>query len=108
MQTSNYHIVTDNYFASPALLRHLGAIRVAATGTVEANRMENDPLRDMVKINEEKHGSLDVVTDVPSNIIAVRWKDNKAVNSIFTFTGKQPIQQVKRYRHRQKLRLNIE
>ena len=49
MQTSNYHIVKDNYFTSPVLLRHLSAMGVAATGTVRANRIENPPLRDMVK-----------------------------------------------------------
>ena len=81
---------------------------VAATGTVRANRMENAPLRDMVKMNKEKHGSSDVVTDVSSNIIAVRWKDNKVVNAISTFTGKQQIQQVKRYCNREKRRVNIE
>ena len=48
-----YHIVMDNYFTSPALLRHLSAIGVAATRTVRANRMENAPLRDIVKINKE-------------------------------------------------------
>ena len=38
MQTSNYHIVMDNYFTSPAFLRHFRAMGVAATG------MENAPL----------------------------------------------------------------
>ena len=41
MQTSNYRIVMDNYFTSPALLRHLSAMTVDATGTVRANQMEN-------------------------------------------------------------------
>ena len=108
MQTSNYHFVVDNYFTSPALLRHLSAIGVAATGTVRANRMHNAPLRDMVKMNKEKYGSSDVITDVFSNITAVRWKDNKVVNTISTFTGNQPIQQVKRYCHREKRRVNFE
>ena len=35
MQISNYHIVMDNYFTRPVLLRHLSAIIVAATGTVK-------------------------------------------------------------------------
>ena len=39
---------------------------------------------------------------------AVRQKDNKVVNAASTFTGKQPIQQVKRYRHREKRKVNIE
>ena len=66
---------------------------VAATGTVRANRMENAPLRDMVKMSKEKRGSSDVVINVFSNITAVRWIDNEVVNAISTFTGKQPIQQ---------------
>ena len=37
-----------------------------------------------------------------SNITAVRWKDNKVVTAISTFTGKQRTQQVKRYSHREK------
>ena len=101
MQTSNYHIVMENYFTIPALLRHLSRMGVAATGTVRPNRMESSPLRDMVKMNKGKHGSLKVVTDVFSNITAVCSKDNK-LNGISTFTGKQPIQQVKRYSHREK------
>ena len=72
---------------------------VAATGTVRANRMENTPLRGMVKMNKKTRGSSDVVTDVPSYITAIRWKDNKVVDAISTFTGK-PLQQVKRYCHR--------
>ena len=93
MQTSDYHIALDNYFTSPALLRHLSAMEVAATGTMWANQMENAPLWNMVKTNKEKCGSSDVVTDVSSNMTAVCWKDNKVVNAISTFTGKQPIQQ---------------
>ena len=81
---------------------------VAATGTVRANQMENAPLRDMIKMNKEKRGSSDVVTDVSSNITILRWKDNRVVNAISTVTGKQPIQQAKRYCHREKWKVNIE
>ena len=108
MQTSNYHIVMDNYVTNPALLRHLSAMGVATTGTVRANRMENALLQEMVKMNKEKRGSSDVVTDVSSNITAVLWKDNKVVNTISFFTAKQRIQQVKCFCHREKLRMNIE
>ena len=100
MQTSNYHIVIDHYFTSPDLLRHLSAMGVVAAGmranTMRANRMENAPLRNMIKMNKEKQGSSDVATDVSSDITAVPWKDNKVVNAISTVAGKQPIQQVKR------------
>ena len=49
IQFPNYHIVMDNYFTSPALLRHWVAMGVAATGMVRTNRMENVPLSNMVK-----------------------------------------------------------
>ena len=81
---------------------------VAAKGTVRANRIENAPLRDMVKINKEKCGSSDVVTDVSSNITVVGWKNNKVVNAVTTFTGKQPIQQSNFYCHHEKRRVSIE
>ena len=42
------------------------------------------------------------------NITAVRWKDDKVVNAISNFTGKQPIQQLKCYCHREKWKVNIE
>ena len=87
---------------------HSLLVEVAATGTVKANRMKNDPLWIMVKMKKEKRGSSDVVTDVSSNITAVRSKENNVVNVIFTFPGKQPNQQVKSYCHREKRRVNIE
>ena len=71
MQTTNYHIFMYNYFTSPALLRHLNAMGVPATGAVKANWIENVPLRDMVKMNKGKRGSSDAVTGVSSNINAV-------------------------------------
>ena len=53
MQTFNYHIIMDNYFTSPTLLRHLSAMGLAAKETMRANRMEIAPLQDMVKMNKE-------------------------------------------------------
>ena len=108
MQVFNYHIVIDNYFTSPTLLRHLSAMGLAVKETVRANQMEIAPLQDMVKMNKEKRGSSDVANFVSSSITAVLWKGNKVVNTIPTFTGKQPIQYIKRYCHREKHRVNIE
>ena len=36
-------------------------------------------------------------TDMNSNIIAVKWYDNKAVNLISSFVGVNPVDTVKRY-----------
>ena len=42
---SNYHIIMDNFFTSPNLLRYLKTKGIAATGTVKVNRVENAPLK---------------------------------------------------------------
>lgn len=105
---SNYHIVMDNFFTSPELLRYLKSKGIAATGTVKVSRMENAPLKDISEISNEERGSSDVVTDVCCNITAVRWKDNKVVNAMSTFTGKEPIQEVKRFCQKQKKHIGIE
>lgn len=105
---SHYHVVTDNFFTSPKLLRYLKSKGIAATGTVRVNRMENAPLKDMKVVQALKRGSSDVVTDISSNITAVRWKDNKVVNCLSTFTGKEPIQSVKRFCHKEKKKVDIE
>ena len=75
----------NNYFTSPAFWRYLSAKGLAATGTVRANRIENSPLQDMVKMNKGKRGSSDVATDMPSNTTAVHWKDNKVHNFYITW-----------------------
>ena len=56
IQTYKYHIAMENFFTSPALLRHLSlsAMGVAATGTLKTNQMENAPFWDYVKMNKEK------------------------------------------------------
>ena len=38
----------------------------------ERNRIENAPLQDMVKINRERRGLSDVITNASSNITSVR------------------------------------
>ena len=92
---SNYHIVMDNFFTSPELLRHLISKQIATTG--RAKRMEKAPLQDLGKITNESRGTSDVVIDVSSNISAVRWKDNKIVNALCTFPEKKTVQSVKRF-----------
>lgn len=77
----------DNFFTSPELLRHLISKQIATTG--RAKRMEKAPLQDLGKITNESRGTSDVVIDVSSNISAVRWKDNKIVNSVSTLERKQ-------------------
>ena len=59
-------------------------------------------------MNKEKNGPSDLVTDISSNMTPGPRKDNKIVKAISTFTGKQPYQQMTRYCHHEKRRVNIE
>ena len=87
---SNYHIIMDNFFTRPNLLRILKARGIATTGTVRINRVENAPLRPINEIERLERGASDVVTDKNNNLTLFRWKDNKLVTAASTFVGKCP------------------
>ena len=65
---SNYHIIMDNFFTSPNLLRILRAKGIAATGTVKINRVENAPLRPIKEMKKLESGASNVVTDKNSSL----------------------------------------
>ena len=88
---SNYHVVMDNFFTSPSLLRLLKGNRMAATGTVRANRTGNAPLQAVDDMKKEARGNSDVFDDNKSNVTLVRWKDNKVVTVASTLYGKEPM-----------------
>ena len=104
---SNYHAVMDNFFTSTKLIRYLQLKSIAATGTVRLCGMENPPLKDVKMMEKEARGASDVAVDANINMAAVRWKDNKIVNVLSTFAGKEPVQKVKRYSQEAKKRIDI-
>ena len=69
---SNYHIIMDNSFSSPNLLRILKAKGIAATGTVRINRVEKAPLKPIKEIEKLEKGASDAITDKNSNLTLVR------------------------------------
>ena len=68
----NYHVVMDNFFTTPRLLRLLKGNGKAATRTVRANRTENAPLQAVDDMKKEARGSSDVFNDNKSNLTLVR------------------------------------
>ena len=60
-------------------------------------RIENPPLKNVKMMEKEARCASDVAVDANINMTAVRWKDNKIVNVLSTFAGKDPVQKVKRY-----------
>ena len=94
---SNHHVVMDNFFTSPSLLRLLKGNGVAATSTVRANRTEKALLQAVDDMKKEATGSSDVANDNKSNVTLVRWKDNKVVTVASTLYGKEPMKRACRY-----------
>ena len=104
---SNYHVVMNNFFTSPGLLRHLREKSIAATGTVRTCRMENPPLKSIEEVNKLERGASDVSVQTKSNIAAIRWKDNKVVNVLSTFVGKNSQKMEKRYSQKEKKSITV-
>ena len=57
----SYHAITDNFFTSPSLLRHLKEKEICGTGTVCANRMEDAPSKFTLDVDKSQRGASDVV-----------------------------------------------
>ena len=92
---SNYHIMTDNFFTSPQLLRSLTKKGIAATGTVRLNTVENAPLKPVKEMEKLEKRSADVVIDYNARIAFVRWKDTKMVTVISSKYGLNPTAKTK-------------
>ena len=69
--------------------------------------MGNPPLKSVKKVEKSLRDSSVVATETSSDISAVRWKDNKVVNVLSTFAGKEPQKNVKRYSQKEKKKVNV-
>ena len=105
---SNYHIITDNFFLSPQLLRSLRKKGIVATGTAQLNRVENAPLKPVKEMEKLERGLADVVIDDNTKITFVRWKDNKVVAVISSKYGLNHTAKTKRYIKEKKSKVDIE
>ena len=104
---SIYHVVMDNFFTSPGLLRHLQKQFIAAISTVRLCRMGNPPLKSVKEVKKSQRGTSVVAIETSSNISAVRWKDNKVVNVLCAFAGKEPQKKVKRNSQKEKKKVDV-
>ena len=104
----NYHIITDNLFTSPQLLRSLREKGIAATGTVRLNRVENAPLKQAKEMEMIERESADVVIDDNAKIAFERWKNKKVVTVISSMYGLNLTSKTKRYIKEKKGPVDIE
>ena len=105
---SSYHIVFDNLFTSPRLLRLLADMGMASTGTLRPNRAEGAPLKSAEVLKKEPRGAYDVALDKKSAVCLVRWNDSKVVTVASTYAGVQPLQKANRYSAAEKKRISVD
>lgn len=96
-QPFNYKITADNFFSGLPLVTSLQSVGLHYTGTVRPNRLPGSKLQTENEMKKKGRGSIDYNVERTSNIVAVRWFDTRAVTTISTYAGTEPINKVKRY-----------
>ena len=90
---------SDNLFTSLALVGELEKGAMHFVGTVTIPILKNCPL--MAEKDLKKQGldyrAINYRDETNSNIISVKWYDNKAVTLISSFVGIDPIAEISRY-----------
>ena len=87
----------DNFFTSRPLLSELRSKGMRATGTVRENRMEKCPLKTHKELVKEGRGAYDARFDRESDVLAVRWFDNKSVNMLTNYDSVHPLRKTQRF-----------
>ena len=77
----NFKIFADNFFTSLSIHK-LNSDGYQYVGTIRVNRTKDCPLMCETDLKKGRRGVTDYRTDMNSNIIAVKWYDNKAVNLV--------------------------
>lgn len=93
----NYKLYCDNWFTSPQLFLELHSRGILPTGTVRNNRLPNCNFKGDKALKAEGRGSFDWRVESNSNLVGVKWFDNKAVHLLSTWKGIEPIDLVKRW-----------
>ena len=68
---SKYHLVKDNFFTSPGLLRYLREQSIAATETTQTCHMKNPPLKSVDKMSKMGRKFSDAAVQTSSNIATI-------------------------------------
>ena len=87
----------DNFFTSRPLLSELRDKGLRTTGTVRENRMEKCPLKNHKELAKEGRGAYDARFDRESEVLAVRWFDNKSVNMLSNYDSVHPMRRTQRF-----------
>lgn len=95
----NFKVFFDNYYTSLPLMITLANRGIFSLGTVRRNRIPNLKLPDdKIMMKKPRGESCEYVATVDNfDISVVSWRDNKIVNLMSNFCGKNPEQSVERF-----------
>ena len=99
-EPTSHCLFIDNFFTSRSLLSELRDKGLRATGTVRENRMEKCPLKTQKELAKEGRGAFDTRFDKESEVLAVRWYDNKSVNMLSNYDSVRPTTKTQRFNKR--------
>lgn len=93
----NYKLFADNFFTSLPMVKALKAQSIWYVGTVRSNRLKGCTLKVEKELKKEGRGAVDYQVETSSNIIALRWYDNKSVDVVSSYVGIEPAGEVRRW-----------
>ncbi|XP_046392264.1 piggyBac transposable element-derived protein 3-like [Ischnura elegans] len=102
IKTEGHFLYFDNYFSSFHLFEALKVKKIFAAGTVRTNRFGNPPLHTDKELGKRGRGSYDELVSSESNIVLVKWYDNKSVVLASNFVGVEEMDEVRRWNKKQK------
>lgn len=76
-------------------------------GTFRSNRLKGCDLKSDKDLKAAGRGSYDQKVELGSNVIAVKWFDNKAVHLMSSYIGTEPEDKAKRYEKKDKKMIEI-
>ena len=100
-ENKSFKIFADNWFVSLPLIEALQNRGFQFTGTFRPNRIKIS-FQDEKQLKTAGRGSHDSLVHPGGNIVAVKWFDNRAVHSVSTYTGVEPISEIRRFDRKQR------
>ena len=92
----NFKIFVDNFFTSLELVDELKKSAMYFLGTARFLILKNCPLMAEKNLKKQGRGAIDYRVETNSNLIVVKWYDNKAITLISSFVGIGPIAEISR------------
>lgn len=90
------HKVTfDNFFTSADLMTYLSSKGIRASGTARDNRLRSPPFPSVKEAEKAKRGTYWAVST--PEILAVKWRDNRAVTLVTNHESVHPMQSANRW-----------